>query len=147
MALHKLFRRAILDGTAAHYGPEERAAWAGDAAVPPAWSERLSDGITLVSECTAPPIRPKGFMTLRRDGYLDLAFVAPEVMGTGVAAALYDHILRNATRWGLARLTTDASFPARRFFLKRGWTTIAEQRVERYGVFLTNFRMEKILHP
>ncbi|MCO5126519.1 MAG: GNAT family N-acetyltransferase [Rhodobacteraceae bacterium] len=30
-----------------------------------------------------------GFMSLDREGYLDMAFVLPEVMGKGVARALW----------------------------------------------------------
>lgn len=39
----------------------------------------------------------------------------------------------------------DAAATARLFFEQRGYHVLAEQQVERRGVTLTNFRMEKTL--
>ena len=39
--------------------------------------------------------------------------------------------------------TTHASITAKPFFLKRGYRAVKEQKVERAGVFLTNYVMEK----
>ena len=39
--------------------------------------------------------------------------------------------------------TTHASLTARPFFLARGYQVVREQQVERRGVLLTNFVMEK----
>ena len=78
----------------------------------------------------------------RDDGYLDFAYVAPDAMGQGVAKALYDAILAVAEKAGLARLTSEASHLARRFFERQGWRVVEEQSVARNGVTLTNFRME-----
>lgn len=41
--------------------------------------------------------------------------------------------------------TVHASRTARPFFEQRGYRVLAEQQVERRGVTLTNFRMEKTL--
>ncbi len=46
---------------------------------------------------------------------------------------------------GLGRLFTDASFPARRFFARRGWSVRRAQKVARRGAVLINFRMERRL--
>lgn len=108
--------------------------------MPAAWPQRLGNQTVWVAEA-GKPVRLTGFMALTRDGTLDLAYVAPEAMGQGVAAGLYDHILTDAQQAGLQRLTTDASYFARSFFAKRGWRQEAEQRVERNGETLTNFRM------
>lgn len=40
-------------------------------------------------------------------------------------------------------ITTHASITAKPFFEKRGYKVVKEQQVERQGIFLTNFRMEK----
>ena len=40
-------------------------------------------------------------------------------------------------------VTTHASITARPFFEKRGYRVVKEQQVERHGVLLTNFVMEK----
>ncbi len=40
-------------------------------------------------------------------------------------------------------ITTYASITAKPFFEKRGYKVVKEQRVERQGIFLTNFCMKK----
>ncbi len=140
VALRGIFRQAVLVGAAGHYDAAQRAAWAGAAALPPAWPARLGDQITLVAEAAGGP--PLGFMTLGHDGHLDLAFVRPESRGTGVAAALLGAIVAEARARSIAPLTTEASHLARPFFLRHGWTLLAEQQVELNGITLTNFRME-----
>lgn len=141
-ALRQIFYRAVHEGTTAWYTPEQRAAWANAAEAPPEWPKRLGDHMTVVAEMDA---QISGFMTLGYDGHLDLAFVTPESMGTGVASALHDRLLSLARAAGLELLTTEASHLARRFFLRQGWTELAAQEVELRGVSLANFRMEKRL--
>ena len=80
-------------------------------------------------------------------GYLDLAFVAPEWQGQGVAAMLYGLLERCARRRGVAQLSTNASALAWRFFLKQGWQDGPRQQVERHGVTLHNYPMAKPLKP
>lgn len=45
------------------------------------------------------------------------------------------------------RIVTHASITARPFFEKRGYRTLRERRVLRYGVPLTNYHMEKRRFP
>jgi len=137
-----VFDRAVREGAAAAYDADQRAAWASAPDAPPSWSERLGEEITVVAERDG---QVAGFMTLGRDGFLDLAFVLPEAMGTGVAAALHDRVLAEAEARGLTRLTTEASHLARRFFLKQGWRELGEIAVELGGARLASFRMEKRL--
>jgi len=140
--LAALYERAVRIGAAGAYSPAQLAARATGPEGAGDWAERLGGQITVVAERGGVPV---GFMTLGHDGHLDLAFVAPEAKGTGVAAALHDRILAEAQARGMAQLTTEASHPARRFFLKQGWREIAAQEVALRGARLTNFRMEKPL--
>ena len=141
-ALRAIFHRAVRDGAARYYSEKERSAWSPSAEIPPGWADRLGGQCVRVAEAVGAPI---GFMTLTDTGYIDLAFVLPEWMGRGVADALLADIMRQAGLRGLPRLTTEASFLARSFFLRHGWQVDAEQRVERFGVELTNFRMSLAL--
>ena len=59
--------------------------------------------------------------------------------GRGVASALCDAL-------PAARIT-HASITARPFFERRGWHVVKEQQVERRGVLLTNFVMERSCPP
>lgn len=140
--LAELFFQAVHEGAAHAYTAEERAAWVPRPPRGPEWEARLSQSITLVDDG---PCGPLGFMTLTHAGMLDLAFVRPDARGCGVATALYNAIEAEAAGLGLSHLSTEASHPARRFFLKQGWVLLAEQQVERNGIPLTNFRMEKRL--
>ena len=141
-----LFHRAVHVGAAGHSTPEQRAAWAPHAEPPPEVQARsagrLAEQNTWIAEedgCI------EGFLSLRPDGHLDLAFVAPERMGSGLAGQLDAKIGAGARALGLARLNPEASHLARPFFLSHGWQVDAEQQVASRGVPLTNFRMSKIL--
>ncbi|MCV2869748.1 GNAT family N-acetyltransferase [Defluviimonas sp. WL0002] len=115
----RVFFRAVHEGAAQFYDPAQRAAWAPSPE--PDWNEpdRQMDQWCWVAETDG---ALTGFMSLERDGYLDMAFVVPEAMGTGVAQALYRTLEDHARQNGLRRLTVRASHLARHFFEKQGWT-------------------------
>lgn len=143
-ALGVIFHRAVHEGAAARYSPKERRAWSPSVPDTASWRARLAEAETVVAET---PEGPVGFMSLdvgRR--YLDLAFVLPEAMGTGVAGSLYAVIESRARASGLTRLTTEASLLAEPFFLRQGWRVVRRQKVERLGVMLSNALMEKDLN-
>ena len=78
-------------------------------------------------------------------GYLDLAFVEKGAQGTGVAEAAYLVLENRARAARLSRLSSDASHLAKPFFARHGWACLGPQTVERDGVTLENWRMEKAL--
>ncbi|MHC9234980.1 GNAT family N-acetyltransferase [Pseudooceanicola sp. 502str34] len=137
-----LFFRAVREGTVAHYDAAQRAAWAPAPPDPEDWRRRFAAqfGVTAWEGETL-----AGFVTMEGTGHLDLAFVAPEWMGRGLAARLYGALEAEARARGLPRLTSEASHLARPFLLRQGWQVIAAQQIERRGVMLENFRMEKRL--
>ena len=139
-ALARIFYDAVHIGAADHYTPAQRNAWAAHVPTSEAWEKRLTGLWTVVAHR---PEGPVGFMSLRQDGYLDLAYVAPQAMGLGVGAALLAATEAHARTTRLERLTTDASRAAHGFFLRHGWREITPQTVVRNGVKLRNFRMEK----
>ena len=141
--LAEVFHRAVHEGTAARYTPEERAAWSPRITDTRSWELRLADAETVVADT---PEGPVGFMSLdTARAYVDLAFVLPEAMGTGIAAALYAVLEGRARAQGLTRLETEASLLAEPFFARQGWRLVRRQKVERLGVFLSNAVMEKPL--
>ena len=73
-------------------------------------------------------------------GYLDRLYVGRAFQRRGVASALCD-ALEGAAR--SHPITTHASRTARPFFERRGYRVIRAQQVERRGVQLENFVMEK----
>jgi len=141
--LARLFHRAVHEGTAPHYTEAERRAWSPEPPPPAVWARRLGGLVTLVAEAGGDPV---GFMSLRPgDGYLDLAFVAPERRGTGLAARLLRAIEDEARQRGLRRLHVQASHLARPFLARNGWRFVSTGRVMRQGVSLTNHAMVRDL--
>lgn len=143
-AVKTVFFRAVREGAAAQYSAEQRAAWAPDLSVDASQPDRLADQFCLLSESGG---QITGFMSLCEDGYLDMAFVLPEVMGKGHAAALYDAILAEATRRRLPQMTTHASLLARPFFLRRGWHVEQVEDHPLDTLTLRRFAMQIRLRP
>lgn len=141
--LGEIFFRAVRIGAAGAYSEAQRAAWAGAQPYAEGWSTRLDGLLTLVADAGEGPL---GFMSVREsDGYLDLAFVQPELRGQGVAAAIYA-VLENRMRAGkVARLHTHASHMAKPFFERQGWVTIRPNRAQMGDQTLDNWIMEKPL--
>jgi len=89
--------------------------------------------------------RPLAYGDLEADGHIDRLYCHPDVAGTGVTVSLYAGLEAAARGRGIARLTVEASEPARRFFLKRGFEVTARNDFELAGVAIHNWRMEKAL--
>ena len=143
IGLATLFHRAVQEGAAGHYTPEQRTAWCDSPPTSAGWRARVEEAETLVAEHGDAQL---GFMTMDMDtGYLDFAYVAPEVMGRGVAAALYTVLEGRARGRGLIRLETEASLLAQPFFARQGWRVVQAQEIVRAGVSIPNARMEKRL--
>lgn len=143
-ATAQVFFDSVHQVTRDFYDDAQQQAWAPRVPALKPWLDRIKPQTAFVAERDGAVI---GFMTLRDDGYLDLAYVAPDAVGQGVAQALYDAILAEAATAGVKKLTADASHLARRFFERQGWHVVKEQSVERNGVALTNFRMEIHIRP
>jgi len=141
--LAQLYHRAIHEGAARHYSPAERAAWSPAPPLDEGWRRRLVEADTILAERDD---RPLGFMTLDlATGWLDFAYVAPEVMGQGVADTLYAVLEGRARVAGLARLETGASLLGERFFRRHGWQLRLRHRIEQGGIDLPHAVMLKDL--
>ena len=80
-----------------------------------------------------------GFGDIDRPGYLDRLYIHRDYQRKGIASAICDK-LEQAVK---GKIVTHASVTARPFFEKRGYKVINEQRVERKGIVLKNYVMEK----
>ncbi len=80
-----------------------------------------------------------GFGDIDRSGYLDRLFVHSDYQRKGVATAICNQLEQEVQ----GSIVTHASITARPFFEKRGYKVVKEQQVERRGILLTNFVMEK----
>lgn len=86
-----------------------------------------------------------GFAEFESNGYIDCFYCHHEWIGCGVGAALMQAIYESAAQQGIKRIFTEVSITAKPFFDKCGFTTVTQQTVERKGVFLTNYKMEKFI--
>lgn len=135
-ALAELFYETVHTVNAAHYTPDQLDAWADGKVDLEAWDSSFREHYTLVAEEEGKII---GFGDIAADGYLDRLYVHRLHQRQGVAAALCDRL--EQTVEGL--IVTHASITARPFFEARGYRLVKQQQVERHGVLLTNFVMEK----
>ena len=85
-----------------------------------------------------------GFGDIDSSGYLDRLYVHKDYQGIGISTALCEKLEASVES---ATVTTHASITARPFFEDRGYVVKREQQVERQGILLTNYVMEKQLSP
>lgn len=78
-------------------------------------------------------------------GHIDQFYGHKNYQGVGVGKALLTAIEEEACSRAMTQLYTEASITAKPFFERCGFHILAEQTVKRFGVALTNFRMEKRL--
>ena len=135
-----LFQRAVHEVASRDYSPTQILAWAPEHPDREAWGRRLETGGVFVYERNHEIM---GFVRIDFTGCLDLLFVHPEVQRRGIARGLFDRIISWALSRGMCHLYSEVSVTARPFFESVGFRVVREQIVERRGVLLQNFRMEK----
>ena len=133
-----LFYDTVHAVNAADYAPEQLDAWADGAPDLDRWNGSLLAHHSLVAVEDGGLI--VGFGDIDATGYLDRLYVHKDRQGLGIATALCDRLERAVDA---PVITTHASITARPFFEGRGYRVLREQRVERHGVRMTNYVMEK----
>ncbi len=133
----ELFYQTVHSVNQKDYTPEQLDAWATGQVDLVQWNRTLSDHYTVVAEEDGAIL---GFGDIAEDGYLDRLYVHKDHQGQGIATTLCDRLERSV---GAQSIATYASITARPFFEKRGYQTVKPNQVERNGVRLTNYLMEK----
>lgn len=142
-ALARLFHRAVHEGAGRHYSAAQCTAWSPAPPMDEAWRRRLIEAQTIVAEQGDALL---GFMTLDiASGWVDFAYVAPEVMGQGVADTLYAIVEGRARSAGLRDLETEASLLGERFFRRHGWRVVARNQITRDAITMPSATMRKAL--
>ncbi|WP_174297836.1 GNAT family N-acetyltransferase [Sphingomonas bacterium] len=143
-ALAAIFHAAVHGLAARDYSPEQRRAWSATLGDPARWTARAADGRTTLVAVDAAD-KPIAYADLERDGHIDQFYRHPD--HPSCAATLYHALEAVARAWGLARLHTEASEPARRFLERRGFVAAARRDFVLHGVSIHNWAMAKPLGP
>ena len=141
-ALARLFHEAVHQIAARHYNPAQVAAWAPALPDPAGFLARGADGRTLLVAEGADGA-PLAYGDVEADGHIDHLFCRPDAAGAGIAARLYAALEEVARARGIARLYTEASEPARRFFERQGFTLLHRRDFTLADVPIHNYAMEK----
>ncbi len=140
--LTEVFIDAVRGGGARDYDLAQVGVWASSAPSPQRFEDRAQAG-DLIWVAVEGSDQPLAYGILEVDGHLDHLYCRSDRTGTGLAAALYDHIEREARALGLTDLFTEASEAARRLFLRKGFVVVHRRDFELQGVAIHNYRMEK----
>lgn len=136
--LAELFYDTVHTINARDYTIEQLNVWASGQVDLAEWNRSFLEHYSLVAVEDEVVV---GFGDMAENGYLDRLFVHKDYQGRGVATALCDLLEQAAP----GRVFTQASVTAKDFFAQRGYSVVKEQLVERQGVWLKNFVMEKKL--
>ena len=140
--LTAIFIDSVRGSGARDYGPAQVEVWAKAAPIPQSFETRVQAG-DLIWLAVDGADQPLAYGLLERDGHLDHLYCRSGHIGTGLAAALYDRLEKEARVLGLTQLYTEASEAARRLFLRKGFVVVHRRDFELSGVAIHNYRMEK----
>ena len=133
----KLFYDTVHSVCCKDYRKEQLDAWAEKDRDEEKWNRSLLKNNCLIAEEDGKIL---GFADMDENGYLDRLYVGKDCQRKGVATALCRALEEMS---GKSSFSVHASITARPFFEKMGYKTVKEQTVERKGVKMTNFIMQK----
>lgn len=135
----ELFHNTVHTVNAKDYTEEQLAVWAKKEMDLEAWNASLLSHRSYVARTGESIV---GFGDIDGTGYLDRLFVHKDYQRCGIGTLLCDKLESvSATD----KITVHASITAKPFFEHRGYRTVRQQEVERQGILLTNYIMEKDL--
>ncbi len=135
--LAKLFYHTVHTINAKDYSQEQLNVWATEKIDLEVWNKSLSEHYTVVAVENSIIV---GFGDIDKSGYLDRLYVHKDYQRKGVATAICNKLEQTLK---VNKIITHASITAKSFFEQRGFKVIKEQQVERNGIALTNYVMEK----
>lgn len=137
LPLAQLFYDTVHAIDTGDYTTQQLNVWADGHPDLAAWNRSFLRHYTLVAQQEDQII---GFADIRRDGYLDRLYVHPDWQRRGVATALCNQL---ENRCGAPCFFAYASITALPFFQKRGYQVVEAHQVDRHGVVLNNYFVEK----
>ncbi len=135
--LVELFYNTVHSINAKDYTEEQLNVWATGCVDLEKWNKSLLENFAVVAIENNTIV---GFGDIDKSGYLDRLYVHKDYQNKGIATAICD-VLEKA--YDVDKISTHASITAKYFFEKRGYKVVKQQKVERKGVLLTNYVMER----
>ncbi len=139
--IYKLFCKTIYSINAKDYNLKQLDAWVGGVNLE-AWNKSLLEHYSLVA-IDKKTDKIVGFGDTDKIKYLNRLYVHKDYQGLGIGTAICDMLEKNLLENKVNKIIVHASITAKKFYENRGYIVIKEQQVERKGVSLTNFVMEK----
>ncbi|WP_252247016.1 GNAT family N-acetyltransferase [Clostridium sp. ZBS4] len=136
-SLAELFYNTVHSINEKDYSEEQLNVWATGRVNFEAWNRSFLEHFTVVAVDDDVIV---GFGDIDKTGYLDRLFVHKNYQKRGIAKAICDELEKKVNT---EKFITHASITARPFFEKRGYRVLKEQQVEREGIILSNYVMEK----
>ena len=132
----KLFYETVHTVNLRDYSAEQADAWAPENPDTDQWDRSFLEHYSIVAVEDG---RIVGFGDIDESGYLDRLYVHKDYQRQGIGAALCDRLENHVS----GKIEVHASITAKPFLENRGYRTVKKQQVERKGIFLTNYVMEK----
>lgn len=143
LKVQELFRSTVLTVNSKDYTKEEVEDWASCGDSIEHWKELLAKNDYIGALDGQGNII--GFFSMDSDGHLHSMFVHENWQGCGVATRLLSEVEKMAQKYGVGKIHTEVSITARSFFEEHGYRTMKEQKQKANQLFLTNYKMEKVL--
>ncbi|MCA1055822.1 GNAT family N-acetyltransferase [Rossellomorea aquimaris] len=138
----RLFKETIRQVNLGDYSEGQVEVWSNSFGRFEEWEGRLERHRTIVAEDEG---GLTGFVSLDREGVVDLLYVHKDYQRRGIASRLLDRAERYAASINIHELYTEASLTARPFFEKHGYKIVRKQTKQVKGVDFINFIMCKKL--
>lgn len=136
-----LFLETVKRINSRDYSPDQIEAWVSNYMDIELWRSRLQKGLTYIAESEKGELL--GFISMDHDGHIDLLYCHADYQRQGIGSQLFSYVERQVNTSVIPSLSTEASITARPFFEKHGFKVIKEQKVQKNGIILINYLMEK----
>lgn len=137
----QLFKRSIEGLCTKEYSPAQIQAWSSSIENTEAWLNKIEQSFFLLAISNTNSLT--GMISFIQPNYLDLLFVDPEYAGKGIARAMFEHFEDEALKTFSGFLEVHSSDTAKGFFLKNGFSILAEEVTQRKGIDLRRWYMNK----
>lgn len=142
-AMNNLYKDTILTINRRDYTQDEVEDWASCGNDLTCWEQLIKEQHYIVAVDDDKVII--GFGSVNTIGYMHTLFVHKDFQRQRIASLLYEHLENYAREKGAKKLTSEVSITARPFFEKLGFRVDEEQKRKANMLYLTNYKMSKIL--